>query len=35
MAIKDALIKELNDESVSTRKMLERIPAETFDWQPH
>jgi len=35
MAINEALIKELNEESVSTRKMLERIPAETFDWKPH
>lgn len=35
MAIKDAFIKELKQESVSARAMLERIPGETFDWKPH
>ncbi len=31
----EEFINELNEESISTRKMLERIPAETFDWKPH
>jgi len=35
MAIKDEFIDEIKQESVSTRKMLERIPAESFDWKPH
>ena len=26
---------ELKQEAVSTRKMLERIPGESFSWQPH
>jgi uncharacterized damage-inducible protein DinB len=28
-------LQEINDESVVTRKMLERIPADRYDWQPH
>lgn len=28
-------LKELDEESVVTRKMLERIPDEKIDWQPH
>ena len=35
MAIKDGLINELKNEAAVTRKVLERIPAEKFDWQPH
>ncbi|MCA1589676.1 MAG: DinB family protein [Acidobacteria bacterium] len=35
MAINKAFIKEIEQEAVATRKMLERIPAETFDWKPH
>jgi len=35
MAIRDAFIKEVQQESVATRKMLERIPPDTFDWKPH
>lgn len=27
--------KELENESVTTRKMLERIPEDKFDWRPH
>ena len=27
--------KELEKESVTTRKMLERIPDDRFDWKPH
>jgi uncharacterized damage-inducible protein DinB len=29
------LLKELNQEARTTRKMLERVPTEYFDWQPH
>jgi len=28
-------LKELNEEAVTTRKMLERVPVHKFDWQPH
>lgn len=35
MAINTAFIAEVEQEAVATRKMLERIPAETFDWKPH
>ena len=29
------LQQELESEAVTTRKMLERVPADKFDWQPH
>jgi len=35
MAINEAFIAEIQQEAVATRQMLERIPAETFDWKPH
>lgn len=35
MAIKDAFLAEIEQESRSARAMLERIPAETFGWKPH
>ncbi len=35
MAISDGLIGELEMEAATTRKVLERIPAEIFDWKPH
>lgn len=35
MGINEAFLGELDYEAVSTRKMLERIPAEKFDWKPH
>src|SRR5258708_9143702 len=35
MPINQGFIKEVEQESVATRKMLERIPPETFDWKPH
>jgi len=28
-------LKELDAESVTTRKMLERVPADKFNWKPH
>ncbi len=35
MAISEALIGELQQEAATTRKVIERIPTETFDWKPH
>lgn len=35
MTINTGFIKEVEQEAIATRKMLERIPAETFDWKPH
>lgn len=35
MARKDGLISELQHEAATTRKVLERIPVETFGWKPH
>lgn len=35
MASKDALIAELNLESASTQKILERVPIEKASWKPH
>ena len=29
------LVAELDTEAVTTRRVLERIPADRFDWQPH
>lgn len=29
------LLRELEQEAQTTRKMLERVPTEYFDWQPH
>ncbi len=33
--IASALIAELEQEAATTRKCLERVPAEKFNWQPH
>ena len=30
-----ALLKEMEQESQTTRKMLSRVPDDKFDWQPH
>ena len=35
MSINQAFISELDYEFVSTRKLLERIPTDKFDWKPH
>lgn len=29
------LQKEMEQESITTRKMLQRVPADKFDWKPH
>jgi uncharacterized damage-inducible protein DinB len=35
MSLITALIAQLQYESTNTRKILERLPAEQFSWQPH
>jgi uncharacterized damage-inducible protein DinB len=35
MNLNESFIAELQQEAVATRKCLERIPAEKFDWKPH
>lgn len=35
MTFKESLLAEMKRESVTTRKMLERVPAASFDWKPH
>lgn len=35
MAMIDALMPEFDHEMASTRKVLERVPEERFDWKPH
>jgi uncharacterized damage-inducible protein DinB len=35
MSINQELLGELGYEIISTRKILERIPADKFDWKPH
>jgi uncharacterized damage-inducible protein DinB len=35
MAIKDALLPEFDHEMGTTRKLLERTPADRFGWKPH
>lgn len=35
MALRDALLPEFDHEMANTRKTLERVPEERFDWKPH
>ncbi|HEU4597040.1 MAG TPA: DinB family protein [Pyrinomonadaceae bacterium] len=35
MSLSNALAEELRQEAVATRKMLERVPEDAFDWKPH
>lgn len=35
MAIVDALLPEFDHEMATTRKVLERVPEQRFDWKPH
>lgn len=35
MALIDALLPEFDHEMTTTRKLLERVPDEKFDWKPH
>jgi uncharacterized damage-inducible protein DinB len=35
MTILESMTRELENESVVTRKMLQRIPDDKYDWKPH
>ncbi len=35
MQIIPMLLKEMDQEAQATRKMLERVPNDKFDWKPH
>lgn len=35
MPIVDALLPEFDHEMTTTRKLLERVPEDRFDWKPH
>ncbi|MCX6320071.1 MAG: DinB family protein [Bacteroidetes bacterium] len=35
MTFTQSFLKEMERESITTRKMLERVPADQFDWKPH
>ena len=35
MPIVDALVPEFDHEMATTRKVLERVPEQKFDWKPH
>ena len=35
MAIADALLPEFDHEMTITRKVIERVPHDRFDWEPH
>jgi uncharacterized damage-inducible protein DinB len=35
MSMSKSLAEELKQEAVATRKMLERVPQDAFDWKPH
>lgn len=35
MSLTQMLLTEMNQEAQTTRKMLERVPNDKFDWQPH
>ena len=35
MSLSEALLPEFDQEMASTRKTLERVPEDKFDWKPH
>ncbi len=35
MPLVDALLPEFDHEMTTTRKLLERVPEDRFDWKPH
>jgi len=35
MSLIQSLLKEMEEESKTTRKMLERVPNDKYDWKPH
>ncbi|WP_212005001.1 DinB family protein [Chitinophaga sp. HK235] len=35
MSVIQSLLQEMEQESLTTRKMLSRVPEDKYDWQPH
>ena len=35
MALNQAILSEFDHEMANTRKTLERVPEDKFDWKPH
>ena len=35
MTFTESYLRELEREAITTRKMLERVPADKYDWKPH
>jgi uncharacterized damage-inducible protein DinB len=35
MALIDGMLRELEDEAVTTRRVLERVPDDRLEWRPH
>jgi hypothetical protein len=35
MTFIESFLKEMDEESKTTRKMLERVPEDKYDWKPH
>ncbi|UCC48459.1 MAG: hypothetical protein JSV41_13520, partial [Gemmatimonadota bacterium] len=35
MAINESLLMELDHQSATTRRVLERVPEDKLDWKPH
>ena len=35
MALKDALIAEIKHEAAATRRIMQAVPEDKFDWKPH
>jgi hypothetical protein len=35
MALIDGVLEELDEEAVTTRRVLERVPDDRLDWRPH
>ncbi|MFC0775509.1 DinB family protein [Terrimonas alba] len=35
MSMINMLLKEMDKEAITTRKMLERVPNDKYDWKPH
>lgn len=35
MALIDGMLQELEQEALTTRRVLERIPNDKLDWRPH
>ena len=35
MSVRTSFIGELKNESINTKKMLEKVPLDKADWKPH